>query len=49
MSMHDTPRYTKLATPATFSKKRSGNADFCHHAVTVTPKIKLRNNKKYNF
>jgi hypothetical protein len=47
--MQNMLRYTKLATPAKFSKISSGNADFCHHAVTVTPKIKLRNNKKYNF
>lgn len=44
MSAHKMPRYTKTATPAIFALNFMSYADFCHQAVTVTPKIKLQNN-----
>lgn len=43
MSMCKTSRYTKTATPAMFSTKLTGNADFCHHAVTVEFRMNLQN------
>ena len=44
MSAHKTPRYTKTARLAAFWVNSTGYADFCHHPVTVTPKIKTQNN-----
>lgn len=44
MSAPKTPRYTKTATLASFGANSTGYADFCHHPVTVAPKIELQNN-----
>jgi len=45
MGVQKNVRYTKTATHAVLSTCFSyGYADFCHHAVIVTPTIKARNN-----
>lgn len=49
MSAQKIPRYTKTAIHVWLWPNAASYADFCHPAVTVTPKIKFRNNKKYNF